>query len=282
MLPKSILFPVDFCDRCRATAPAVADFAASLKLPVKLLHSIDFGQSDLDATALSAEFDTIRCHFENKLRQFALPQLPHALRETAMGPAAASILHWAQNMESPLIMMPTRGRTRFRRLLLGSVTAAVLHDAPGPVWTSAHAPEHNPKGVPGRGVLCAIELGPRTRRVMETAREFAVHFAVPCSFVHSVPAVDPQFHSAPAARAHRLARELAKEAFLKLSAKTGLKADLEIREELTLTAGILQSLREHSCDLLVIGRGSTKGPLGRLRSSAYDLIRQSPCPVLSL
>jgi hypothetical protein len=32
----------------------------------------------------------------------------------------------------------------------------------------------------------------------------------------------------------------------------------------------------------VIGRGSAAGVYGRLRANAYTLIRQSPCPVVSV
>jgi len=35
-------------------------------------------------------------------------------------------------------------------------------------------------------------------------------------------------------------------------------------------------------DLLVIGRGSAAGIFGRLRTNAYAIIRQSPCPVVSV
>ena len=37
----------------------------------------------------------------------------------------------------------------------------------------------------------------------------------------------------------------------------------------------------HNADLVVIGRGKLQKPLGRLRTSAYAIIRESPCPVLS-
>jgi nucleotide-binding universal stress UspA family protein len=35
-------------------------------------------------------------------------------------------------------------------------------------------------------------------------------------------------------------------------------------------------------DLLVIGRKSAAGVLGRLDMTAYSIIRQSPCPVVSV
>jgi nucleotide-binding universal stress UspA family protein len=35
-------------------------------------------------------------------------------------------------------------------------------------------------------------------------------------------------------------------------------------------------------DLVVIGRGASSGMLGRLRTNAYSIIRQSPCPVVSV
>jgi nucleotide-binding universal stress UspA family protein len=37
-----------------------------------------------------------------------------------------------------------------------------------------------------------------------------------------------------------------------------------------------------SADVLVIGRGSAAGVYGRLRTNAYAIIRQSPCPVVSV
>jgi nucleotide-binding universal stress UspA family protein len=35
-------------------------------------------------------------------------------------------------------------------------------------------------------------------------------------------------------------------------------------------------------DLVVIGRSVAEGVLGRLRANAYSIIRQSPCPVISV
>ncbi len=40
--------------------------------------------------------------------------------------------------------MPTHGYGPFRRFILGSVTAKVLHDADCPVWTGVHLEEAPP------------------------------------------------------------------------------------------------------------------------------------------
>jgi nucleotide-binding universal stress UspA family protein len=37
-----------------------------------------------------------------------------------------------------------------------------------------------------------------------------------------------------------------------------------------------------NADLVVIARGSAAGVFGRLRTNAYAIIRQSPCPVASV
>jgi nucleotide-binding universal stress UspA family protein len=43
-----------------------------------------------------------------------------------------------------------------------------------------------------------------------------------------------------------------------------------------------RAAQAHNADLLVIGRGSAAGLFGRLRTNAYAIIRQSPCPVVSV
>ena len=66
--------------------------------------------------------------------------LPHCVC-LAQGDAATEIVQFAMRENVDLIAMPTRGCGVFRKMLLGSVTAKVLHDASCPVWTSSHT-EH--------------------------------------------------------------------------------------------------------------------------------------------
>jgi nucleotide-binding universal stress UspA family protein len=45
---------------------------------------------------------------------------------------------------------------------------------------------------------------------------------------------------------------------------------------------VSQAAIGHNADLIVIGRGVIQKKLGRLRSDAYSIIREAPCPVISI
>jgi nucleotide-binding universal stress UspA family protein len=281
-LPKNILFPVDFSERCRGAWPAVAGMARHLDVPVTLFHVLDIDH--LETSGVFRELTLIRQHLQEKLDQFPAPvlELPNVRRELGEGPAAACIVERAAHLETPLIMLPTRGHTRFRQLLLGSVTAAVLHDAVCPVWTEAHTENQaKPAGV-YRSMVCAIDMGRQTPGVLRAGAEFSKQFGAALYVVHSVPGVDPRFPSGAADRAHALLVDKAREDFQDQCQKAGVAVLLEIVEEVGLVNGIVRAATAHAADLLIIGRGVIQGPLGRLRSNAHDLIRRSPCPVLSI
>ena len=280
-LPRSILYAVDFSDRCRAIWPAVAEMARRLDVPITAIHALDMKFLDeLDA----ADLEVIRGRVKAKLDRFLAAQAgaSNIGRLVAEGPAAECIVQCAANMDAPLIMMSTRGHTRFRQLLLGSVAAAVLHDAEGPVWTDAHSENESPRDGVYRSIVCAIDMNRRTPEVLETAFEYSAKFGAVLHIVHSVPGIDPRFPSGAADRAHRLLIQNAGEDFSVHCSKTRVKAPFEIVEDVGLVNGILGAVSRHDTDLLVIGRGVLKGPLGRLRTNAHEMIRRSPCPVLSI
>lgn len=281
-LPKNILYPVDFSDRCRAVWPAVAGMAQRLSAPVTILHALDIHHCEVPE--FQNEVRTIRQRVREKLADFpaSLLELPNVTRELAEGPAAARIVQYADNMEAPLIMMPTRGHTRFRQLLLGSVTAAVLHDATCPVWTEAHTESKPAETGAYRSIVCAIDMGPRTTEVLQAASEFSNQFGASLHVVHSVPRGDPRFSSGLSNRAHALLVDTAREDFATHCQKAGVESPLEIVEEFGLADGIVGAIARHNADLFIIGRGVIQGVLGRLRTNAHELIRRSPCPVLSI
>jgi nucleotide-binding universal stress UspA family protein len=281
-LPKNILYPVDFSERSHQVWSAVRRMAEQLRASVTVLHVIDIDH--LGPTDLSDELQRIRHTLEERLNHFPGSDggLSYLRCELAEGPPAERIVQRAANMELPLIMMPTRGHTRFRQLLLGSVTAAVLHDATCPVWTERHteAPTMQEGGY--HSMVCAVDMGQQTPRLLKAADEFRRQFGASLFAVHSIPRGDARFSNALSDRAHALLVGTAREDYTAFCREARVQPSLEIAEEPSVVDGIEGAIYKHKADLLVIGRGVIQGTLGRLRSRAHDLIRRSPCPVLSI
>ena len=130
---SKILFPVDFSKRCEGVADAVRAMAIQFRAEVTALHVVEV------ASANSA-YESLVARAREKMDQLIARELrdcvvvPYFER----GDPAQIILSYARNGHFDLIMMPTHGYGPFRRFLLGSVTAKILHDATCPVWTSAH------------------------------------------------------------------------------------------------------------------------------------------------
>jgi len=183
-------------------------------------------------------------------------------------------VEYAHAEQMDLIVMPTHGYGTFRRFILGSNTAKVLHDAECPVWTGVHIQETPRQGrIDIRRVLCAIDLGPQTCRTLEWAAFVQREFGARLTVMHAM-----------ACKEDEMAREL--EATVRAEVRSFEKR-AGVEAELLLEAGdaskvVCGEAGRIGADLLVIGRGSAAGGFGRLRTHAYAMIRQSPCPVVSV
>ena len=84
------------------------------------------------------------------------------------------IIDQAVSKKADLIVMGTHGRRGFKRLLLGSVTEAVLREAPCPVLT---VPPHAPAGVSEvvtfKRILCPIDFSPSALQALGFALDLA-------------------------------------------------------------------------------------------------------------
>src|SRR5258706_6594149 len=171
MLPfKRILLPVDFSERCSEAGAYAIAMARHFKADLTLLHAVDaaplgyYGMNPAMATAVTYA-ETMRERRRKDLNSFLEDELLNlpVKRVIEQGDPARIITGYALANAMQLIMMPTHGHGCFRRLLLGSVTAKVLHDVECPVWTSAHLEEgKSPKTPDYRSVLCAVDTTPAT------------------------------------------------------------------------------------------------------------------------
>jgi nucleotide-binding universal stress UspA family protein len=205
-----------------------------------------------------------------------------AHREVVDGDPAGKIVERAHETGVDAIVMPTHGYGTFRRFILGSITAKVLHDADVPVWTGVHMERAPDTGeIEFRSVVCGLDLGAHSARILQWAAQFAAACGARLTIVHAMKAIDPEALETydPGWR---------KDFELEISEEIQRLQDrLATSAEVVVEAGdppgvVCDVARDLRADLLVIGRSASEGVLGRLRAHAYSIIRQSPCPVLSI
>lgn len=283
-----ILFPVDFSEQTRSAAPFVKAMANRFQAEVIILNVVElpsvwYGGGEGAAWVPPVDMDQMREEAEARLADYSLPELDGITvrRVIAEGDPVRQILCQANAYSADLIMMPTHGLGPYRSLLLGSVTAKVLHDTERPVWTGVHTPEfvaHDPGTL--RRILCAVDRDRKDLRTIRWTTELANRIGAEVRLIHVIPG-DPDIHEFT----DRLYREQLFEGARSVLEK--IEKEANISSELVLRLGkvaqvIHDEARNSEADLIVAGRGVIQKPLGRLRSTVYEVIRQAPCPVISV
>lgn len=289
---KKILFPVDFSPISGSAAKYAAALACRFQAELTALH-VTPGHATYNevndvclppAYALEIAWNETRLkEAKEAMAEFVGTNL-HGIPVTPCvlsGDAAKIIVDYAHTTATDLIVMGTHGFGGFRRMLLGSITAKVLHDARCPVFTSTHA-ESTPATLPPlRTILCAIDHGPQSAAVVNWANEFARSVGARLFISHVLPTIpmgqwgycDEDISVAMQKDAEHKTHALLE--------STGIGAKMLVE-----SGPVIQTLsdiaKETHADLLVIGRHHESGILGRLRDTAYAIIRESPCPVVSV
>ncbi len=228
------------------------------------------------------DYEASRAALTRRLDEFGVTELPKIDGSSIVeiGDPAASITDYAHDNGIDLICMPTHGHGAFRRALLGSVTAKVLHDARVPVWMSAHAPEPSHRAHPQpRHVLAAIDPDKGARENVEAAAAIAKETGATLDVVTAVTAgmLAPGVADA---QLDELLLEGTREMLAKLLFETGVEAGLVIEAGGPAKVVRAAALSKRA-DLVVCGRG-VHGIFGRLRDDGYAIIREAPCPVISI
>jgi nucleotide-binding universal stress UspA family protein len=282
------LFPVDFSERSRAAAPFVLSMAQRYGAPVVALHVLQppppiYGGMNMvypEAYDLTGIAEDLR----GELVKFAATELPKVNVKCVVetGDPGTVIAEYAEDEKMDLIAMPTHGYGAFRRALLGSVTAKVLHDSKVPVWTSAHCPEASHRAHPQpRHILCALGLKPESRHTLEMAIGIANDCKATVELVHVAPEGEVSALNTES-RLQEILVDAARTELVKIQEAAGTDVEMILAGGNIATLVRNVALRKRA-DLVVVGRGCLhESGLGRLRSNAYAIIRESPCPVLSV
>ncbi len=262
---SKILVPIDFSPRCAWAARYASKLAHLFRAELLCLHVGEPGQLE-------------------RLKTFVGPEVPGVRRACVIleGDAAEKIVEFSNINAVDMIVMPTHAHGRFRRFLLGSVTAKVLHDSTCPVWTGVHhADAPLSMRMELNNIVCAVECDATCVPLIQWASDLCQLAGAKLYVVHAVPAADETSDNRGEIELRRFLFERAEAEFVRLLSSAGIAMDV-------IVAGgpIVRVVREtalrHHADAIVIGRGHTLAGLGRLRTHAYALIRESPCPVVSI
>ncbi|MEP7366983.1 MAG: universal stress protein [Acidobacteriota bacterium] len=275
-----ILVPVDFSPPCAASARHAIGLAARFHSAIHILHVIESAtQSPHPGEKESGpdwQTDGRHAAAQSALDRFVAREVAPRQATTILryGDAAAEIVRYAREIDCSLIAIPTRGHGMLRRLLLGSVTAKVLHDAECPVWTGVHS-ESFSSTAPAEitSVLCAVDFSAGSTTVLRWAGQFASVYQAQLAIVHVLPAMHSSWRPALDRQARRTLEQLLLAEGVEGSARVEFG---EVGESVAAAA------RSAGAHLIVVGRGGASAALGRLRSSTYSIIRESPCPVVSV
>lgn len=287
---RTVLVPVDFSDRAAAAARHAAALAGQFKASLLFAHVIPPALPDYTGFEGGYYAAPLEPLTEERL-QWAGRQLEALAEKTAgktsfetvvrEGDPGREIARLAEERRADLIVMPTHGYGPFRRFVLGSVTAKVLHDCECPVLTGTHV-EEIPAGVPDlfHRIAVAVDLGPHSEKVLRWAACFGEAYNSELVLVHAAPSLEISGQYMGAEARGSLIQAATEQAG-KLLQTAGCQAEVSI-DAGDVTKYVPSAVKAAGAGLLVIGRSVHEGLLGRLRTNAYALIRESPVPVISV
>lgn len=286
--PKTILLPVDFSARAAGAAAHARILAKQYGATVVALHVMRPFQLaaegvDVPSAAVMDWYTQQKPLLEAQLEQFADIYLKDCNVRTLFreGEPAAEIIRAADDEKADLILISTHGYGPFRRFLLGSVAARVLSDSHVPVLTGAHIEVPSDEAEHIKSVLVAVDLDARATKLIEAGANIASAFGAELHVVHASPD-----DGAGAAQYMDPTWRIEVAHMMKMRIEENVKA-ANATAKVHVIPGeaakvVRQVAEDFKADLVVLGRHLDKSFLGRLRTHSYAIVRESPCPVLSI
>jgi nucleotide-binding universal stress UspA family protein len=234
----------------------------------------------------------VRASLERQLLEFVAPARAAGIATDTVlreGPAVAGVLDLARTLPADLLVMGTHGQGGLERLVLGSVTEAVLRKAPCPVLTIPHEERAYAGPTPFKRILYATDFSPAAHHALGHALSLAQEAQGTLILLH---VMERPTLAARATGLHanvgRLEADLAEDAQRALRAAVPATARDWCTTEEVIAAGrpseeIMRVARERDAQLIVMGvHGRNALDLLLFGSTTHHVIRRAPCPVLTI
>ena len=290
---RKILLPVvftdPFTDTSRHPVQQAAWLARRFQAEIILLHvvsplSYPYGvlESGHNITARDLHAEAVR-RAQEDLDQTSPPEFDGITVTSVLlrGDPAGEIVETARDRNVDLIVMATHGHGALYRLLLGSVTAKVLHETQCLVWTSAHSEETTgPFSI--RRVLCSVDLTLHNRHTLTRAAEMAAAVNADLTLVHITSSVESFGPGGSHVNAEwkKTIVGIAEKEMGELQQAVGTTAQVVI-DSGNVSQLLNRAAEQTKADVLVIGHKPGRSHLGD-NGEGYGIIRQARIPVLSV
>ena len=233
-------------------------------------------------------------------RERVLEEMSRSLNLAALSPRASSvadtgdpqvtIIDQAFSKKADLIVMGTHGRRGFKRLVLGSVTEAVLRDAPCPVLTvPPHAPAAVSEAVTFKRILCPVDFSPSALQALGFALDLARQSDGRVTLMRVVEWLEEE---EPRASTHfnvpEYRRYMLEDAQARLRNVVGEESRTWVEIDDVVVFGrayreILRAAESKPADLIVMGAQGRGGiGLTLFGSTTQQVVRGATCPVLTV
>ena len=272
--PKRILVPTDFSENAGYAMRYASDLASRLGAGLAVLYSDPF-LPPIDYTATvggwdESSFANLKARAEEQLERDAETNINPSVLYDAMvrvDTPLDGILAQARESGAGLIVMGTHGRSGFRRLVIGSVTEAVMHHAEVPVLA---IPPRSTATASIKRIVCSVTYNAQCF----DALTFAAQIARPEARFILIRA-----------RSTDLAQS--EDDLFNLSAwvpdSIATRCDFELFGSGSVPEQIDAFARKTQADLIVASEPAERTALDVLRGTfAARLAQQSDCPVLTL
>lgn len=214
---------------------------------------------------------------------------PHATPVAEAGDPRDVIVAKAVSLDADLIVMGTHGRRGVKRMLLGSVAEAMLHEAPCPVLTVPLHTRPVPDPVTFARILCPIDFSPASLQALGFALDLARQADGRVTLLHVVEwLTDEASHGSPNFDIPEYRRMIVEDARERLRALVAAESRAWVDIDDMVGSGrahreILRVADAGSVDLIVMGAQGRGGVgLALFGSATQQVVRGATCPVLTV
>lgn len=284
---ERILCPVDFSEFSETAYDYAHSLARHYEATLLILHvvrSIAIDPTLMASPMVEDVYSRQAADAKTKIEKLAQKQAGEPVRSqitVQLGFAAGSILSFARQNDTDLIVMGTHGRRGLDRLVMGSTTEQVLRKAHCPVLAirkpvrSFISPQSPGDPVQLRKILCCVDFSEHSPRALEYAFSLGLQYGAEVTLLHVLE--DAKDASEQSDRALESIEQLVPH-----DARNWASVVPSVRSGRPYQQ-IIEHATEAQTDLIIMGvRGRNAVDLAVFGSTTHRVLQLGPCPVLAV